>query len=51
MSQRNGDRSLFNRKRKAKIARRLRWRDVAAQSATPAPSAKPSTAKARVAKS
>ena len=25
MSQRNGDRSLFNRKRKAKIARRTRW--------------------------
>jgi len=28
MSGRNGDRSRFHRGRKAKIARRLRWREV-----------------------
>jgi hypothetical protein len=33
MSQRNGDRSRFNRGRKAKIARRLRWREEVAKGA------------------
>ena len=28
MSGRNGDRSRFHRGRKAKIARRLRWREI-----------------------
>jgi hypothetical protein len=37
MSKRNGDRSRFNRERKAKIARRLRWREVAKKAAEAAP--------------
>jgi hypothetical protein len=32
MSRRNGDRSRFNRERKAKIARRLRWREAVKKS-------------------
>jgi len=40
MSQRNGDRSRFNRNRKAKIARRTRWsaavKKTGAKTATPA---------------
>jgi len=47
MSQHNGDKSLFNRKRKAKIARRLRWRDATtpAPEASAKPAAKSSTSK------
>jgi hypothetical protein len=37
MSKRNGDRSRFNRERKAKIARRLRWRELAKKSAETTP--------------
>jgi len=40
MSQSNGDRSRSHRVRKAKIARRLRWREVAKPAAEPV-SAKP----------
>jgi len=47
MSQRNGDRSQFNRKRKAKIARRLRWSAVATSAKN---TTKPAASKASPAK-
>jgi hypothetical protein len=50
MSMRNGDRSRFNRVRKAKIARRLRWRGIAVKGKE-AESATNSAAKPRANKS
>jgi hypothetical protein len=48
MSQRNGDRSLFNRKRKAKIARRTRWSALTSKPAeTKAAEPSPKTAAAK----
>ncbi|MGZ4815103.1 MAG: hypothetical protein ACXVZV_06835 [Terriglobales bacterium] len=51
MSQRNGDRSRFNRGRKAKIARRLRWRVATANGAEATSAAKAPAAKRAAAKS